>query len=87
MKSAFVLRKHADNGATSEDVSLETASERVENQHFEVSLIFVEAKAVRVDLLSQDLLQHGQFRRDRRAQERIPATNSGEIPVTPKEIN
>ena len=85
MKSIFGLRKPADSGATSEDVSLETASERVENQHFEVGLIFVEANAVRVDLLSQDLLQHGQLR-EGRAQVN-PATKSGEIPATPKEIN
>ena len=86
MKSIFDLRKPADSGATSEDVSLETALAKVANQHSE-NLVFVEAKAVRVDLLSQDLLQHGQCKGDRRAQERIPAIQSGEIPATPKETN
>ena len=85
MKSIFALRKPADSGATSVDVSLETASERVVNRISVVKHIFAEEKAVRVDLLSQDLLQHGQLR-DRRAQEN-PAIKSGEIPVTPKEIN
>ena len=84
MKSIFVLRKHADNGAPSEDGSLETALAKVVNQHSE-NLVFVEEKAVRVDLLSQDLLQHGQLR-DRRAQGN-PAIKSGEIPATPKETH
>ena len=86
MKSTFDLRKHAGSGAASEDASLETAAERVENQHIEVSLIFVEAKAVRVDLLSQDLLQHGQCKRDRRAQERAP-TRYAATRETPRAIN
>ena len=85
MKSIFDSRKPADSGATSVDVSLETASERVVNRIFVASLILGEAKAVRVDLLSQDLLQHGQLR-EGRAQAN-PAIKSGEIPATPKETN
>ena len=85
MKSIFGLRKPADSGATSADVSLETALERVVNRIFEVSLLLGEAKAVRVDLLSQDLLQHGQLREGRA--QASPATRFGEIPATPKEIN
>ena len=86
MKSVFALRKPADSGATSVDVSLETASERVVNRISVVKQIFVEEKAVRVDLFSQDLLQHGQFRRDRRAQERAP-TRYAATRETPRATN